>query len=87
MDCDTSPPSLPITSDPPDYDDWNLDECTAIVPSSTHTDELEAQQLLQKETNAFKTRERQVIRHRSWRLAEVFLSEQDYPEGDNCRIE
>ena len=85
MDYYTSPPSLPITSDPPAYDDWDLDERhTAIVPSSTHSDEVEAQQLLLEETSVFKSRERQVIRYRSWKLAEVFLSDQDHPQGNNC---
>ncbi|OBT45622.1 hypothetical protein VE00_03533 [Pseudogymnoascus sp. WSF 3629] len=80
MDCYPSSPFLPTTSDPPAYDDWELDNYnTAVLPPSTHSDELEALQLLQEETTAFKTKRRQVIQHRSWKLEEVFLSDQDYP--------
>ncbi|OBT93704.1 hypothetical protein VE01_08038 [Pseudogymnoascus verrucosus] len=80
MDCYPSSPFLPTTSDPPAYDDWELDNYnTAVLPPSTHSDELEALQLLQEETTAFKTQRRQVIQHRSWKLEEVFLSDQDYP--------
>ncbi|KFY88051.1 hypothetical protein V500_06603 [Pseudogymnoascus sp. VKM F-4518 (FW-2643)] len=80
MDCYPSSPFLPTTSDPPAYDDWELDNYnTGALPPSTHSDELEALQLLQEETTAFKTQRREVIQHRSWKLEEVFLSDQDYP--------
>lgn len=84
MDCYPSSPFLPTTSDPPAYDDWELDSYNtgAFLPS-THSDELEALQLLQEETTAFKTQRREVIQHRSWKLEEVFLSDQDYPLGNN----
>lgn len=89
MDCYPSSPFLPTTSDPPAYDDWELDNYSTGVslPSSTHSDELEALQLLQEETTAFKTQRRQVIQHRSWKLEEVFLSDQDYPLGSNSPVQ
>lgn len=84
MDCYPSSPFLPTISDPPAYDDWELDNYnTGVLPISTHSDELEALQSLQEETKAFKTQQRQVIQHRSWKLEEVFLSDQDYPLGNN----
>ncbi|KFX93267.1 hypothetical protein O988_06890 [Pseudogymnoascus sp. VKM F-3808] len=80
MYCYRSSPTLPTTSDPPAYDDWELDNYnTGAFPPSTHSDELEAIQLLQEETAALKTQRREVIQHRSWKLEEVFLSDQDYP--------
>lgn len=88
MDCYPSSPFLPTTSDPPSYDDWELDSYnTVVLPPSTHSDELEALQLLQEETTAFKTQRRQVIQHRSWKLEEVFLSDQDYPLGRSARFQ
>lgn len=87
MDCYPSSPFLPTTSDPPAYDDWELDNYhTGAPPPSTHSDELEALQLLQEETTAYKTRRREVIQHRSWKLEEVFLSDQDYPLGSNSLV-
>lgn len=84
MDYYTSPPSLPITSDPPPYEDWDFNEyITAALPPSTHSDEFEALHLLQEEASAFKSQQRQVIRHRSWKFEEVFLSDQDYPPGND----
>jgi chromosome transmission fidelity protein 18 len=79
-----SSPSLPFTSDPALYEDWEEEVRIApvVLPSSsTYSDDLEALHLVQEETIARKNKEGVVIQHRAWPLAEVFRSEADHIEG------
>jgi chromosome transmission fidelity protein 18 len=77
----TLSPSLPPTSDPALYDDWEEHTNAIILPSSTYSADLEALHLVQQETIARKNKEGEVIQHRAWGLADVFRSEADHLEG------
>src|ERR1035441_5220147 len=76
-----SPPSLPPTSDPALYDDWEEHTNPLILPSSTFSDAVEAIHLVQQETIARKNKEGEVIQHRAWGLGDVFRSEADHLDG------
>ena len=76
-----SSPSLPYTSDPALFNDWEEDLNPIVLPSSTYSDDLEALHLIQQETTAAKNRRGEVIQHRAWPLGATFRSEADYPEG------
>jgi chromosome transmission fidelity protein 18 len=75
-------PSLPPTSDPALFDDWDIPQkSAATLPSSRYSDELEALNLVQVESTEKKNQEGCVIQHRAWKLSEVFRSDSDYTEG------
>jgi chromosome transmission fidelity protein 18 len=77
-----SSPRLPLTSDPAFYDDWHhSDPIPAILPSSTHSDELEAIHLTHKESIAKKNKDGQVIQHRAWKTGEAFRSDSYHLPG------
>jgi chromosome transmission fidelity protein 18 len=77
-----SSPEFPVTSDPPLYDDWiQLDQNTTILPSISHSDELEALQLIHEESILKKNQEGQVIQYRAWKTGEAFRSDLDHPQG------
>lgn len=76
-----SSPSLPFTSDPALFDDWEETLNPIVPPSSTYSDDLEALHLIQQEATAAKNKRREVIQHRAWPLGATFRSEADYPEG------
>lgn len=83
-----SSPSLPTASDPALYDDWQevcLDPI--LLPSSTHSDDLEALHLVHQESIAQKNKDGVVIQHRAWPLEEVFRSDADHSDGAvYCRV-
>ncbi len=76
-----SSPQLPTTSDPIFDEDWEELIGTAIVPSSTYSDELEALHQVQEESRARKNTAGLVIQHRAWKLGDTFRSEADYTDG------
>lgn len=59
-----SSPSLPPTSDPALYDDWEAHFGPAILPSSTNPDDFEALHLVQQEKIIEKNKLGEVIQHR-----------------------
>lgn len=76
-----SSPSLPFTSDPALYNDWEeLEplEPSLTIPSSTNSEDFEALHSVQQETIAKKNQAGIVIQHRAWPLGEAFRSEADY---------
>ncbi len=78
----TSSPSLPLTSDPGLFENWdNNTENPLILSSSTHSDALEALQKVQQEAVVKRNKEGQVIQHRAWNVGEVFRSDIDYLNG------
>lgn len=72
--------SEPLTSDPALYEDWKQLH-PVILPSSTHSDDVEAIQLLEEESIAAKNKGGEAIQHRAWKLWEAFRSEGDHIEG------
>ncbi|KAK7548731.1 chromosome transmission fidelity protein 18 [Phyllosticta citricarpa] len=48
------------------------------LPTSSHSDEIEALALQKQETTAAKSKQGIVIQHRAWQLPEAFLSEEDH---------
>lgn len=80
---DTSSPSLPFTSDPALFNDWEEEQINPVVLSTSNpnSDDFEAWHLVQQETIARKNKAGEVIQHRAWPLTEVFRSEADYAEG------
>ncbi|KAG4417027.1 hypothetical protein IFR04_009803 [Cadophora malorum] len=76
-----SSPSLPPTSDPALYDDWEAHFGPAILPSSTNSDDFEALHLVQQEKIIEKNKLGEVIQHRAWPLGETFRSELDHIDG------
>ncbi|QSZ33540.1 hypothetical protein DSL72_005108 [Monilinia vaccinii-corymbosi] len=82
----TSSPDLPLppTSDPAFFDPSILpSNATTITPTS---DEFEALNWIEEETRLRKNREKEVIQHRSWKLAEAFRSEADHIQETPVRI-
>jgi chromosome transmission fidelity protein 18 len=80
-------PTLPVSSDPALLEDWvHFAQSPTILPSSTHSDELEAIRLTNEESIARKNQEGQVIQHRAWKLGEVFRSDHDRLEGSNLIV-
>ncbi|CCD53030.1 hypothetical protein BcDW1_6746 [Botrytis cinerea BcDW1] len=77
----TSTPDLPPTSDPALLEDWEGSFDTLNLPSNNKSDEVEAIHLLEEETRLRKNREKEVIQHRAWKVAEVFRSEADHIQG------
>jgi chromosome transmission fidelity protein 18 len=76
---DTLPSSFPFTSDPALNEDWE----GTILPNNTFSDDIEAIQLVEEEEKRRKTKAGVVIQHRSWKTAEIFRSEADFPEGNH----
>lgn len=80
---ETSFPSIPPTSDPALYDNWELEFADPIIlPSATNSDEIEALYQVQEESITRKNKEGIVIQHRAWKIGEVFKSDLEHPEGD-----
>ncbi|KAG0649130.1 Chromosome transmission fidelity 18 [Hyphodiscus hymeniophilus] len=73
-----SSPSIPFTSDPALFDDWEEHSDPLTLPSSAHSDDIEALHLVAEEALARKTKEGVVIQHRAWPLREAFRSEAEY---------
>ncbi|KAK6610064.1 sister chromatid cohesion factor [Botrytis cinerea] len=82
----TSTPDLPPTSDPALLEDWEGSFDTLNLPSNNKSDEVEAIHLLEEETRLRKNREKEVIQHRAWKVAEVFRSEADHIQESPVRI-
>ncbi|KAM0126615.1 hypothetical protein ACHAO1_009999 [Botrytis cinerea] len=82
----TSTPDLPPTSDPALLEDWEGSVDPLNLPSNNKSDEVEAIHLLEEETRLRKNREKEVIQHRAWKVAEVFRSEADHIQESPVRI-
>ncbi|KAF7939442.1 hypothetical protein EAE99_001247 [Botrytis elliptica] len=82
----TSTPDLPPTSDPALLEDWEDSFVPLDLPSNIKSDEFEALHLLEEETRLRKNREKEVIQHRAWKVAEVFRSEADHIQESPIRI-
>ncbi|KAM0156000.1 hypothetical protein ACHAPG_005509 [Botrytis cinerea] len=82
----TSTPDLPPTSDPALLEDWEGSFDPLNLPSNNKSDEVEAIHLLEEETRLRKNREKEVIQHRAWKVAEVFRSEADHIQESPVRI-
>ncbi len=78
-----SPLSIPSSFDPAVYlhSDVNDNEDPIILPSCSNSDDLEAAHLQHEESNALKNQQGVVIRHRAWKTADVFRSEEDHLYG------
>lgn len=77
----TSTPDLPPTSDPALLEDWEDSFDPLHLPSNIKSDEFDALHSLEEETRLRKNREKEVIQHRAWKVAEVFRSEADHIQG------
>ncbi|ESZ99107.1 hypothetical protein SBOR_0517 [Sclerotinia borealis F-4128] len=82
----TSTPDFPPTSDPALLEDWEESFDPLILPLNTKSDEFEALHLFEEETRLRKNREKEVIQHRAWKVAEVFRSEADHIQETPIRI-
>ncbi|KAB8301370.1 hypothetical protein EYC80_003246 [Monilinia laxa] len=82
----TSTPDLPPTSDPALLEDWEESFDPLVLPSNPKSDEFEALNLLEEETRLRKNREKEVIQHRAWKVAEAFRSEADHIQETPVRI-
>ncbi|TVY81571.1 Chromosome transmission fidelity protein [Lachnellula suecica] len=78
-------PTLPLTSDPALFDDWEERLHAAVLPSSTNSDDFEALHLIHEESIARKNKAGEVIQHRRWPLGEAFRSEADHIEETPLR--
>ncbi|THV51499.1 hypothetical protein BGAL_0109g00270 [Botrytis galanthina] len=82
----TSTPDLPPTSDPALLEDWEDSFDPLHLPSNIKSDEFDALHSLEEETRLRKNREKEVIQHRAWKVAEVFRSEADHIQESPVRI-
>ncbi|TGO13583.1 hypothetical protein BTUL_0067g00260 [Botrytis tulipae] len=82
----TSTPDLPPTSDPALFEDWEDSFDPLHLLSNIKSDEFEALHSLEEETRLRKNREKEVIQHRAWKVAEVFRSEADHIQESPVRI-
>ncbi|KAI9873689.1 MAG: hypothetical protein M1830_010714 [Pleopsidium flavum] len=75
-----SPLSIPSSFDPAIHlhSEANDNEGPIILPSGSNSDDFEAVYLQHEESNALKNRQGVVIRHRAWKTAEAFRSEEDH---------
>ena len=71
----SSSPTLPSSFDPALELHSETNPSTLPTPDTSHSDELEAFNVQQRELVAAKTEEGVVIQHRSWRAAEAFRSD------------
>ncbi|KAA8571890.1 hypothetical protein EYC84_001842 [Monilinia fructicola] len=83
----TSTPDFPPTSDPALLEDWEESFDPLILPSNPKSDELEALNWIEEETRLRKNREKEVIQHRAWKVAEAFRSEADHIQGKKLQSE
>lgn len=74
-------PEIPSSFDPALF----LHSEVPDLPSSSHTDELEALRLQTRETTEAKTRQGIVIQHRAWRVPDVFRTDEDHEPGASSR--